>query len=70
MKNITKSEQKRLFLFSIIEFILYGVSHSKTNLHNKYMIYLNVWLIFWTRLPINSWSLWEEMTEMCAHISK
>ena len=46
MKNITKSEQKRLFLFSIIEFILYGVSHSKTNLHNKYMIYLNVWLIF------------------------
>ena len=31
IKNITKSEKKRLLFFPIIEFILYGVSHSKTD---------------------------------------
>ena len=37
IKNITKIEQKRLFVY-ILRFIFYGVSRAKTNLHNKYMI--------------------------------
>ena len=37
IKNITKIEQKRLFVY-ILGFIFYGVSCAKTDLHNKYMI--------------------------------
>ena len=45
IKNITKIEQKRLFLFTFL------VSF-ETDLDNKYMIKLCVWLIFWTRSSI------------------
>ena len=37
IKNITKIEQKRLFVY-ILGFIFYGVSCAKTDIHNKYMI--------------------------------
>ena len=37
IKNITKIEQKRLFVY-ILGFIFNGVSHAKTDLHNNYMI--------------------------------
>ena len=36
MKNITKIEQKILFLFAFWSHF-YGVSLAKANLHNKYM---------------------------------
>ena len=37
IKDITKSEHARLFVY-ILDFIFYGVSPAKTDLHNKYMI--------------------------------
>ena len=37
IKNITKTKQKTVFVY-IIGFMFYGVSHSKTDLLNKYMI--------------------------------
>ena len=37
MKNITKMEQKSVFVY-ILGFIIYGISQAKTDLHNKYMI--------------------------------
>ena len=37
IKNISKIEQKKSFLLTFC-FIFYNVSHSKTDLHNKYMI--------------------------------
>ena len=36
IKNWTKIEQKRLFL-NILDFIFYGVSRVKTDLHSKYI---------------------------------
>ena len=38
IKNITKIEQKRLFLLTFLVSFFIGVSRSKTELHNKYMI--------------------------------
>ena len=46
IKNITKTEQKRLYLFTLFGFIFYGVSRAKTDLHNKYMILLWFYPIF------------------------
>ena len=46
-------------------FQFYGVSHVKTDLHNKYVIFLCVWLIFWAKSAIkrnNIWSLWKKIT--------
>ena len=37
IKNITKTKQKIVFVY-IIGFMFYGVSQSKTDLLNKYMI--------------------------------
>ena len=37
IKNITKIEQKKLSVY-ILGFIFYGVSRTKTDLHNNYMI--------------------------------
>ena len=37
-KNVTKIEQKRLFLFTFVVFIFYGASHAKTDLDSKYII--------------------------------
>ena len=42
----SKIEQKRTVFVYILGFIFYGVSHAKTDLNNKYMIYLCVWLTF------------------------
>ena len=64
IKNITKIEHKRLVIY-IHGLIFYGVSHAKTDLHNKYMIWLFVSLIFWTRLSIKPnyfRSSWGKMT--------
>ena len=36
-KNITKIEQETVFVYTP-GFIFYGVSHAKTDLHNKYKI--------------------------------
>ena len=36
----------------ILGFIFYSVSRAKTDLHDKYMIQLCAWLIFWTRSSI------------------
>ena len=36
-KNVTKIEQKRLFVY-IYGFILYGASRAKTDLDSKYII--------------------------------
>ena len=36
IKNITKTEQQKLFLFCILGFIFCGVSRAKADLHNKY----------------------------------
>ena len=50
--------------------MFYGVSDSKLDLHNKYMIQLCVWLIFGTRssIKLNSFrSLCEKMTKMCTY---
>ena len=38
IKNITKIEHTGLFLFTFLDSFFYGVSHTKTDLHNKYMI--------------------------------
>ena len=44
IKNITKIEQKRHTFVCILGFIFYGVSRTKTDLHDKYMIYtINTW---------------------------
>ena len=37
IKNITKIQQKRLFV-CILVFVYYRASRAKTDLHNKYMI--------------------------------
>ena len=38
MKNITKIEQKGLFLFTFLVSFFHVFSHAKADLHNKYMI--------------------------------
>ena len=52
IKYITKREQNRLFLFTFFILLFNGVSNAKTGVRNKYMIWLCVWLIFWTRSSI------------------
>ena len=49
-----------------------GVSHAKTDLHNKYMIWLCVLLIYWTRSSIKLIILGvhEKRWPKCARISK
>ena len=46
IKNITKIEQTRLCLFTFLVSFLMALFTQKTDLHNKFMIQLCVWLIF------------------------
>ena len=50
IKNITKTEPKRLFFVYLLGFIFYGVPRAKTDLHNKNMIKLCVCLILSIKL--------------------
>ena len=70
IKNITKTEQKRWYLFTFFGFIFYGVSRAKIDLHNKYMILLWFYPIFWTKwsIELNYFrSLLEKMASMCTY---
>ena len=63
-KKLQKLKKETVFV-SIIGFSFYDVSHAKTDLHDKHMIYLSLRFLFWTRSPIKlnySWSLCEKMT--------
>ena len=65
IKNITKIEQKILPLFTFLfSFHFYGISRTKTDLHNKYMIYFVFGLFFEQNhlKLIYFWSLCKKMT--------
>ena len=73
ISKILQNLNKRGYFCNILGFIFYGRFHAKTNLHSKFMIWLCVWLIFWTRSSIKLIyfrSLCEKMTKMCMYFKK
>ena len=67
-----KNQTKDTVFVNILGFIFYGISHTRTNLHNKYMIKLCVWHSFRIRssIKLNYCRSYTKRRPKCIHISK